>query len=119
MPANSSIDDSPSPKFPMLSDSNYHDWAFNITARLHSKGLWILVNGKKKHPFASADQEKWDLGQEMAAGLIALTLEPGQRVHIQGLEDDPVKMWEALRRVYVQQMAGTCFNAYDTLFNIQ
>ena len=103
----------------MLSDSNYHDLAFNITARLCSKGLWMLVNGKKKHPTASADQEKWDLGQEMAAGLIASTLEPGQQVHIQGLEDDPVKMWEALRRVYVQQQAGTRFNAYDVLFNIQ
>ena len=69
MPANPSIDDSPSPKFPMLSDSNYHDWAFNITARLCSKGLWMLVNGKKKRPTVSADQEKWDLDQEMAAGL--------------------------------------------------
>ena len=119
MPGNSSIDDSPSPKFPMLSDPNYHDWAFNITARLHSKGLWMLVNGKKKLPSASADQEKWDLDQEMAAGLIVSTLEPGQHVHIQGLEDDPVRMWEALRHVYVQQQAGTRFNAYDVLFNIQ
>ena len=103
----------------MLSDSNYHDWSFNITARLCSKGLWMLVNGKKKHLSASADQEKWDLDQEMAAGLIASTLEPGQHVHIQGLEDDLVKMWDALHRVYVQQQAGTCFNAYDALFNIQ
>ena len=45
---------------------------------MRSKGLWMLVNGKKKYPSASADQEKWDLDQEMAAGLIALTLEPGQ-----------------------------------------
>ena len=119
MPTISSIDDSPSPKFPMLSDSNYHDWAFNITARLRSKGLWMLVNGKKQRPTESADWEKWDLDQEMAAGLIASTLEPGQRVHIQGLEDDPVKMWKALRRVHVQQQAGTRFNAYDALFNIR
>ena len=28
-------------------------------------------------------------------------------------------MWEALCRVYVQQQAGTRFNAYDALFNIQ
>ena len=61
----------------------------------------MLVNGKKQHPPASADQEKWDLDQEMAAVLIASTLEPGQRVYIQGLEDDLVKMWEALRHVYV------------------
>ena len=63
----------------------------------------MLVNGQKQHPSASADQEKWALDQEMAAGLIASTLEPGQHVHIQGLEDDPVKMWEALHHVYVQQ----------------
>ena len=30
IPANTSINDSPSPKFPILSDTNYHDWAFNI-----------------------------------------------------------------------------------------
>ena len=46
---------------------------------------------------------------------VASTLEPGQCVHIQGLEEDPVKMWEALHRVYVQQQAGTRFNAYDAL----
>ena len=79
----------------------------------------MLVNGKKKHLSVSADQEKWDLDQEIAAGLIALTLELGQHVHIQGLEDDLVKMWEALCHVYVQQQAGTHFNAYDILFNIQ
>ena len=59
------------------------------------------------------------MDQEMAAWLIASTLEPGQCVHIQRLEDDTVKMWEALRHVYVQQQAGTRFNAYDALFNIQ
>ena len=58
---------------------------------------------RKKCPSASADQEKWDLYQEMAAGLIALTLVLGQHVHIHGLEDDPVKMWEALCHVYMQQ----------------
>ena len=31
----------------------------------------------------------------------------------------PVKMWEAFHCVYVQQQAGTCFNAYDALFNIR
>ena len=72
----------------------------HFTARVHSKGLWMLVNGKKHHPTASADQEKWDLDQEMTAGLIASTLAPGQCVHIQGLEDDPVKMWEALCKIY-------------------
>ena len=34
----------------------------------------MLVNNKKKGPTVSADQEKWDLDQDMAAGLIALTL---------------------------------------------
>jgi transposase InsO family protein len=106
MPTTPSIDDLASPRFPLLSDTNYHDWAFNITAKLRSKGLWMLVNGRKQRPTVFADQEKWDLDQEMAAGLIASTLEPGQRVHVQGLEDDPVKMWEALRCVHVQQQAN-------------
>ena len=52
----------------------------------------MLVNGKKKRPAAPADMEKWDLDQKVAARLIASTLEQGQHVHVQGLEDDPVKM---------------------------
>ena len=48
-----------------------------MTTRLRSKGLWMLVNGKKKRPAAPADMEKWDLDQEVAAGLIASTLEQG------------------------------------------
>ena len=47
------------------------------------------------------------------------SLEARQCVHVQGLEDDPVKMWEALHNVHVQKQASTCFNAYDALFNIR
>ena len=52
----------------------------------------MLVNSKKKHPATLVDMEKWDLDQEVVTGLIASTLEQGQHAHVQGLEDDLVKM---------------------------
>jgi hypothetical protein len=46
-------------------------------------------------------------------------VEQEQRVHFQGIQDSPVKMWEALEAVHRQKKARMCFNAYDELFSIQ
>jgi hypothetical protein len=46
-------------------------------------------------------------------------VEQEQRVHFQGIQDSPVKMWEALEAVHRQKKAGMRFNAYDELFSIR
>ncbi|XP_006459169.1 hypothetical protein AGABI2DRAFT_116129 [Agaricus bisporus var. bisporus H97] len=46
-------------------------------------------------------------------------VEQEQRIHFQGIQDSPVKMWEALEAVHRQKRAGMRFNAYDDLFSIR
>jgi hypothetical protein len=45
-------------------------------------------------------------------------VEQEQRVHFSGIQDDPVKMWQALEAVHHQKKPGMHFNAYDDLFSI-
>jgi hypothetical protein len=56
---------------------------------------------------------------DKAAGWLFLIVEQEQRVHFQGIQDSPVKMWEALEAVHRQKKAGMRFNAYDELFSIR
>ncbi|EKM77669.1 hypothetical protein AGABI1DRAFT_130361 [Agaricus bisporus var. burnettii JB137-S8] len=46
-------------------------------------------------------------------------VEQEQRIHFQGIQDSPVKMWEALEAVHCQRWAGMQFNAYDDLSSIR
>ncbi|THH26556.1 hypothetical protein EUX98_g7635 [Antrodiella citrinella] len=79
-----------------LSDHNFSTWKPEISALLRAKGLWRIVNGTAPSPKAddvdkvAAYQEK----QDKAAGLLALSLSSAQRIHIQGIEDDPAKIWK-------------------------
>jgi hypothetical protein len=56
---------------------------------------------------------------EKAAGWIITLIKPDQRVHIKGMEDNPVKMWERLETVHVVKQAGARFNSYDSFFSIR
>jgi len=48
-----------------------------------------------------------------------LMVDNTQRVHFRGIEDDPVKMWGALKEVHMQKRPGNCFSTYDNLVSIQ
>ncbi|EGN91310.1 hypothetical protein SERLA73DRAFT_19158, partial [Serpula lacrymans var. lacrymans S7.3] len=41
------------------------------------------------------------------------------RIHLDGIIDDPVKIWEKLAIVHVSKKPGTRFNAYDDFFSIR
>ena len=102
-----------------LSETNYTTWSKEMAARLRKKGLWRLVKGERSKPDPlETDYEGWLEDAEKAAGDIYLCLDPQQRVHIEGLEDDPISMWNTLARVHLHKQAGTRFNAYSDLFNI-
>ncbi|KII82968.1 hypothetical protein PLICRDRAFT_120006 [Plicaturopsis crispa FD-325 SS-3] len=98
-----------------------------MAALLRSKGVWRIVNGASERPLVSdtvtgaeLDKiEKWDLAQEKAAGEIGSHLGSDQRSHVEGLEDDPKKMWDKLLEVHMDKRPGTRFNAYDDLFSIR
>ncbi|EPQ49878.1 hypothetical protein GLOTRDRAFT_134505 [Gloeophyllum trabeum ATCC 11539] len=55
------------------------------------------------------EQRKWEARKGRAAGEIWLALEDGQKVHVKEVKMDPLKMWEKLREVHVQQKPGARF----------
>ncbi|EGN93935.1 hypothetical protein SERLA73DRAFT_144978, partial [Serpula lacrymans var. lacrymans S7.3] len=63
--------------------------------------------------------EKWELRAEKAAGALYLNVTKEQRIHLDGIIDDPVKIWEKLAIVHVSKKPGTRFNAYDDFFSIR
>ena len=64
------------------------------------------------------DQTAWDIKQDRAAGKLMLNIVPDQRVHIWADQDNPTKAWTALKKVFIQQKASSCFVAYDKFFSI-
>jgi hypothetical protein len=54
----------------------------------------------------------------VASGQIWLAVEDEQQVHLKDDKGDPAAMWEALKKIHVQQRPGTRFNAYNNLFSI-
>jgi hypothetical protein len=46
-------------------------------------------------------------------------VEDHQKSHFNGIDNDPIKMWNALETVHMQKKPGTRFNAYDNLFSIR
>jgi len=90
-------------------------------------GLWQVVKGAETTPVpptpatpeSIAAKDAFQLKVDKAAGIIYLMVEQGQRVHLNGIDDDPIKMWDALKKVHMQQRPGVRFNAYDDLFSIR
>ena len=115
------------PTFVKLNGENYTTWSGEMEAWLRASGLWKVVSGKQKSPTVSATPtaeesmalDAWETKCDKAAGWLFLMVEQEQRVHFNGIQDDPVKMWTALEAVHRQKKAGMRFNAYDDLFSIR
>ena len=74
-----------------------------MRAVLQSKRLWQLVIGKRVRP---ADVDKaaiWDEDASMAAGDIFFGVQLDQRVHFEGIAEDPVKMWSKFEILHLQE----------------
>ena len=109
-----------------LNNSNYPTWKLEVTALLRTKGLFRLVNGTVTKPTvkdgdsSSLDKLETYLDKlEQAAGILILSVGQDQRVHLSGMEDDPIQMWAKLEEVHMNKEPGTRFNAYDDLFSIR
>ena len=101
-----------------------------MQAWLRASQLWRLVSGDLTRPekpvkpdpdndtYTSKD-DQWLEKAEKASGWIFLMVEPEQRIHFTGIEDNPVKMWTKLEEVHMAKQAGARFNAYDDLFSIR
>jgi hypothetical protein len=118
---------SATPNFARLNSTNYSTWSGEIEAWLCANGLWRLVSGSLTPPSLSsppteselAARDAWEAKADKAAGNLFLMVEPDQRIHFNGIQDDPVKMWTSLQSVHLQKRPGMRFNAYDDLFNIR
>ena len=115
------------PNFAKLSATNYSTWAGEMEAWLRASGLWRLVSGSVTPPSLPASpteaqltaRDAWESKADKAAGWLYLMVEPEQRIHFNGIQDDPVKMWTSLQSVHLQKRPGMRFNAYDDLFSIR
>ena len=108
------------PKFKLLSNSNYPEWSGEMKAWLMRNGLWRLVSGKETRPKEAGEAlEKFEAKVEKAAGEIYLLVEKDQRVHFRGFDEDPIAMWKMLEAAHLSKKPGTRFNAYDDLFSIR
>jgi transposase InsO family protein len=117
------------PDFDKLGPNNYPQWSGEMEAWLRASELWRLVSGTLKRPAdatkpehkeaVETKQEDWDKMSDKAGGWLFLMVEPEQRVHFDGIKDDPVKIWKKLEDVHMVKKAGARFNAYDDLFSIR
>jgi hypothetical protein len=90
-----------------------------MRAYLTEQKVWYIVSGKDTQPSDAAQAAVWCDKAAAAVGAIYRALEPGQRVHVAGVEMDPVKMWEKLAAVHVQKVSGAQFNTLDTLLAVR
>ena len=99
------------PEIEKLGTTNYTTWAQDVLAWLATQQLKKLVLGKLPKPspadsttITPAEQsviDAWEDKAEKAAGWIITLTKPDQRVHIKGLEDDPVQMWKKLETIHI------------------
>jgi hypothetical protein len=98
-----------------------------MQAFLQAQGTWRIVKGESSEPPMSSPptstehntNEAWHVQFEKAAGQLYLMVEQNQKIHFQGITDNPLKMWKALQAVHMQKRPGNRFNAYDNLFSIR
>ena len=81
----------------------------------------MLVSGEEAVPDSTDldGVQDWKLRGQKAAGALFLALEHEQRVHLGGIESDPIAIWSKLESVHLAQRPGARFNAYDGLFSIR
>ncbi len=100
------------PDIAQLGPNNYPQWNGEMQAWLRASQLWRLVSGDLTRPekpvkpdpdndtYTSKD-DQWLEKAEKASGWIYLMVEPEQRIHLTGIEDNPVKMWTKLEEVHM------------------
>jgi hypothetical protein len=64
-------------------------------------------------------RETWQDRALRAAGELYLATSDEQKMHLEGIEDDPVKIWAKLASVHLQKVLGARFNAWELFFSIQ
>ena len=101
-----------------------------MQAWLHAQGAWHIVAAVSLAPKLPASSavaseaqiatlDAWELKSDKACGWMYLSIKDDQKIHLKGIEGDPVKIWAALSAIHLQKRPGMHFNAYDDLFSIR
>ena len=102
------------PKFPLVNESNYHSWKYDIQALLQRNGTWAIASGKTKCPkTAGILQDTWDTKCDNAAGTIYSQVEPKVQTLIREHLDSAPDMWAKLKTLYAQDNAASRFLILD------
>jgi hypothetical protein len=90
---------------------------------LTPQGTATVLSNTESITNAQAEQEykrrlkSWFDKDKKARGTILAHVSTTQRVHIEG-ETSAYAMWQALLKIHMQQVPGTCFSTYNELFLI-
>ena len=106
---------------PKLTASNYSSWLKGVTGALRSQGPWRRINDIGLAPpdlSASIKYEIYLTALEKAAGIIYRTILSEVQWAVEGKEDDPKAMLNALKEKFGSANSGSRFNALNELMNI-
>ncbi|KAJ7585447.1 hypothetical protein C8J56DRAFT_892179 [Mycena floridula] len=87
--------ESQKPSFPRLTSvptTNYTTWVGNARAELQTLGVWLIVKETITSPPTTdaAELRKYLVDSGKAAGVIFAALADDQKVHVKGMEENPV-----------------------------
>ena len=80
--------------------------------------MLVLGNEKAPEPSKVAELLDWKMRSLKAAGGLFLAVQHEQRIHLTGIESDPLAIWTKLESIHVSKRPGARFNAYYDLFSI-
>ena len=107
--------------FARLDTSNYATWKYDMQALLQTKMLWRLVSGQEESPGPEdkAELAVWQMKAERAAGLIYQSIDQSMQILVREHISDPVKMWNALKKLHEQDNPTARYLAYHSFLSIQ
>jgi len=97
-----------------------------MQAWLRAQGVWRIVAAVSLAPKLPASPavtseaqitalDAWELKSDKACGWMYLSIKDDQKIHLKGIEGDPVKIWAALSAIHLQKCPGMRFNAAATI----
>jgi hypothetical protein len=68
----------------------------------------MLVSGEEPEPdkTKSSEVQDWKLRSQKAAGALFLAIKHEQRIHLSGIESDPVTIWSKLESTHLTKRPG-------------
>jgi hypothetical protein len=125
-------------KLPRLNGSNYCLWVDQIKNILMMPQLWMVVSGIETCPPKPGSQPSdvtskeflewkkdrkdymdWMNKSYKAAGMLVSSLSPEVVVYIRDDMEDPVKIWDTLKKTFIKPSSAPRFQAYQDLFSIR